>query len=70
MIDPAGLNMILFGKFESCCDDCEFGRDRHCPHAEGRHYDIWGEGIEDPDWCWRNFDSEGNRIPKSDELPF
>ena len=49
-----GLNQILFGKLESCCDDCEWGRDRNCPHATGRHYDIWGDGIEIPDWCWRN----------------
>lgn len=63
MIDPAGLNMILFGKLESCCDDCDFGRERNCPHARGRHYDIWGEGLETPAWC-------KCKGPENDELPF
>lgn len=42
------------------CDSCEEGRDKGCPHAEGIHYNPWGEGISPPDWCPQH----------SDELPF
>ena len=36
---------------EYYCDTCEEGIKNGCPHAEGRHYDIWGEGICPPDYC-------------------
>ena len=44
-----------------CCDTCEIGRKRNCPHAKGVHYNPWGEGIEPPEFC-------PNRM--SEELPF
>ena len=52
----------------SCCDDCDFGREHDCIHAKGIHYDLWGEGIETPDWCWRNVDENGDPIVT--DLPF
>ena len=44
-----------------CCDTCEIGQKRNCPHAKGIHYNPWGEGIEPPEFC-------PNRM--SEELPF
>lgn len=41
------------------CDDCDVGIEKECCHAEGRHYDIWGEGLSAPDYC-----------PFKPELPF
>lgn len=43
-----------------CCDTCEDGKERSCPHAKGVHYSPWGEGIPEPDYCPQ----------KNDELPF
>ena len=43
------------------CDECEYGREHGCPHAQGRHYDAWGEGLSNPDWCPQRAD---------DKLPF
>ena len=42
------------------CDDCRDGYEKDCPHASGRHYDVYGEGIEPPDWCPQH----------TDDLPF
>ena len=42
------------------CDTCEEGLDKRCPHALGRNYNAWGEGIEPPEWCPQN----------CEELPF
>lgn len=36
---------------EIFCDICEVGHERRCSHAEGRHYDVWGEGLGSPDYC-------------------
>ena len=36
---------------ETYCDSCKEGMENKCPHAEGRHYDPWGEGIAPPDFC-------------------
>ena len=36
---------------EYYCDTCEEGKKNSCPHAQGRHYDAWGEGISPPDYC-------------------
>lgn len=33
------------------CDDCDVGKEKHCGHAYGYHYDIWGEGLGTPDYC-------------------
>ena len=44
-----------------CCDTCEIGLERNCPHAKGIHYNPWGVGIEPPQFC-------PNRM--SEELPF
>ncbi|CAK7037322.1 MAG: hypothetical protein BACD_00166 [Bacteroides rodentium] len=33
------------------CDDCQIGRNLGCGHAYGRHYDVWGEGLGEPDYC-------------------
>ena len=57
----AALDIISRITLKECaartvCDDCE----EDCPHAEGRHYDNWGEGISTPDWCPQ----------RCDELPF
>ena len=35
----------------TACDHCEVGREKRCGHAEGRHYDVWGEGLGKPDYC-------------------
>ena len=43
------------------CDTCEAGRERHCPHADGIHYDAWGEGLSMSEYCPQAVD---------DELPF
>ena len=46
------------------CYTCEAGHANGCPHAAGRHYDPWGEGISSPDYCpFRPGDPEG-------DLPF
>ncbi|MBQ9030118.1 MAG: hypothetical protein IJV41_02355 [Oscillospiraceae bacterium] len=48
---------------EYYCDTCEDGIRNGCPHAEGKHYDIWGEGISPPEWCPNNRGTD-------DDLPF
>ena len=41
-----------YGQYPGCyCDTCDIGRERGCPHARGRHYDLWGEGLGHPDYC-------------------
>ena len=47
----------------SMCDSCNEGKARNCPHAEGRHYDAWGEGLSAPWWCPQQQEDE-------EELPF
>ena len=46
---------------EYYCDTCEEGKKNSCPHAQGRHYDVWGEGISPPDYCPNQ---------PADDLPF
>lgn len=36
---------------EIYCTECEIGHKRGCSHAEGRHYDVWGEGLSAPAYC-------------------
>ena len=36
---------------DNCCFSCGEGHVKGCPHADGRHYNVWGEGIEPPDYC-------------------
>ena len=50
-------------KEEYYCDTCVEGIENGCPHAEGRHYDCWGEGISPPDYCPNNRGID-------DDLPF
>ncbi|WP_298031046.1 hypothetical protein [uncultured Dysosmobacter sp.] len=38
-------------EIDYACNHCDIGRERHCGHAEGRHYDVWGEGLGKPDYC-------------------
>lgn len=45
------------------CDTCEEGHRNGCLHAEGIHYNAWGEGISSPDYCPFNHDDD-------DALPF
>ena len=48
----------------SCvCDDCETGKQKHCGHAYGRHYDIWGEGLGTPDYCPQKCDPNDPNSP-------
>ena len=47
-------------EYSCICDTCAEGKARECPHAAGKHYDVYGEGIEPPDWCPQH----------SNELPF
>ena len=35
----------------SCCEKCEWGINMSCTHWNDIHYNIYGEGIESPDYC-------------------
>ena len=60
-IEPLLHGMIGDVPATGCiCDACDVGKARQCPHAQGVHYDPWGEGIQAPEWCPQ----------RSDELPF
>ena len=60
---PVFLEDKVMEKQENYCDTCEVGITNGCPHADGRHYDIWGEGISPPDYCPNNRGDD-------DDLPF
>lgn len=60
---PAFLEETFMEKEEYYCDTCVEGIENGCPHAEGRHYDCWGEGISPPDYCPNNRGID-------DDLPF
>lgn len=39
----------------TCCEYCETGRERNCPHWNGIHSDDRGEGLSSPGYCPKKY---------------
>ena len=56
-LDPmGGCTSASVPDYLFICNNCREGYEKDCPHAIGHHYDVYGEGIEPPDWCPQHID--------------